>query len=83
METVVGAIAIAFVIWWLAEEFQQFARRNRALEFVQWRRRRGANLLSLRELIGGGLLCYRAASRIALTCWADWLRGSPRYWRTA
>jgi hypothetical protein len=36
METVVGAIAIAFVLWWLAEEFQQFARRNRALEFVQW-----------------------------------------------
>jgi hypothetical protein len=52
METVVGAIAIAFVLWWLAEEFQQFARRNRALEFVQWWRRRGANLLSLRELIG-------------------------------
>ena len=52
METVVGAIAIAFVLWWLAEEFQQIARRNRALEFVQWWRRRGANLLSLRELIG-------------------------------
>jgi cell division topological specificity factor len=52
METVVGAIAIAFVLWWLAEEFQQIARRNRALEFVHWWRRRGANLLSLRELIG-------------------------------
>jgi hypothetical protein len=52
METVVGAIAIAFVLWWLAEEFQQIGRRNRALEFVQWWRRRGANLLSLQELIG-------------------------------
>ena len=52
METVVSAITIAFVLWWLAEEFQQFARRNRALEFAQWCRRRGANLLSLRELIG-------------------------------
>ena len=50
METVVGAIAIAFVLWWLAEEFQQIARRNRALEFVQWWRRRGANLLSLLSL---------------------------------
>src|SRR6516162_8235207 len=28
------------------------ARRNQALEFIQWWRRRGANLLSLRELIG-------------------------------
>ena len=52
MEIVVGVIAIAFVLWWLAEEFQQIARRNRALEFVQWWRRRGANLLSLQELIG-------------------------------
>jgi hypothetical protein len=52
METVVGAIAIAFVLWWLAEEFQQIARRNRAMEFVQWWRRRSTNLLSLRELIG-------------------------------
>ena len=52
METVVGAIAIAFMLWWLAEEFQQNARRNRALEFARWCRRRGANLLSLRELIG-------------------------------
>jgi hypothetical protein len=52
METVVGAITIAFVLWWLAEEFQQIARRNRALEFVQWWRRRSANSLSLRELIG-------------------------------
>jgi hypothetical protein len=52
METVVGAIAIAFVLWWLAEEFQQIACRNRALEFGQWWRRRSANLLSLRELIG-------------------------------
>ena len=34
MEIVVGAIAIAFVLWWLAEEFQQIARRNQALEFV-------------------------------------------------
>jgi hypothetical protein len=52
METVVGAIAIAFVLWWLADEFQQFARRNRALELVHWWRRRGASMLSLRELIG-------------------------------
>jgi hypothetical protein len=52
METVVGAIAVGFVLWWLAEEFQQIARRNRALEFGQWWRRRSANLLSLRELIG-------------------------------
>jgi len=52
METFVGAIAIAFVPWWLTEEFQQTARRNRALEFGQWWRRRSANLLSLRELIG-------------------------------
>jgi hypothetical protein len=51
METVVGAIAIAFLLWWLAEEFQQIARRNQALEFVQWWRRRNANSLSLRELI--------------------------------
>jgi hypothetical protein len=48
MEIVVGA---AFVLWWLAEEFQQIARRNQALEFVQWWRRRSANSLSLRELI--------------------------------
>jgi formiminotetrahydrofolate cyclodeaminase len=52
METFVGAIAIAFVLWWLTEEFQQTARRNRALEFGQWWRRRSANLLSLRKLIG-------------------------------
>ena len=52
METVVGAIAIAFVLWWLAEEFQQIARRNRATEFIHWWRRRSTNLLSLRELIG-------------------------------
>jgi hypothetical protein len=52
MEIVVGAIAIVFVLWWLAEEFQQFARRTRALEFSRWWRRRTANLLSLRELIG-------------------------------
>jgi hypothetical protein len=52
METVVGAITIPFVLWWLAEEFQQIAGRNRALEFVQWWRRRSANSLSLRELIG-------------------------------
>jgi hypothetical protein len=50
METVVGAITIPFVR--LAEEFQQIAGRNRALEFVQWWRRRSANSLSLRELIG-------------------------------
>jgi hypothetical protein len=76
METVVGAIAIAFVFWWLAEEFQQFARRNRGLEFVQWWRRRGANLLSLRELIGEDRRCYRAASRNALTCWTDGFAGA-------
>jgi hypothetical protein len=29
METVVGAITIAFVLWWLAEEFEQIARRNK------------------------------------------------------
>jgi len=52
METFFGAIAIVFVLWWLTEEFQQTARRNRALEFGQWWRRRSANLLSLRELIG-------------------------------
>jgi hypothetical protein len=49
MEIVVGAIAI---VWWLAEEFQQFFRRTRALEFGRWWRRRTANLLSLREVIG-------------------------------
>ena len=52
MGTIVGAIAIVFVLWWLAEEFQQFASRTRALEFGQWWRRRSANSLSLRELIG-------------------------------
>jgi hypothetical protein len=52
MEIVVDAIAMVFVLWWLAEEFQQFACRTQALEFGRWWRRRSANLLSLRELIG-------------------------------
>jgi len=52
METIVGAIAIVFVLWWLAEEFQQFARRTRALEFGRWWYRRRETLLSLREIVG-------------------------------
>jgi hypothetical protein len=37
---------IVFVLWWLAEEVQQFARRTRALGFGRWWRGRRANLLS-------------------------------------
>jgi hypothetical protein len=52
MEIVAGAITIPFMLWWLTEEFQQTARRNQTLQFVQWWRRRSANSFSLRELIG-------------------------------
>jgi hypothetical protein len=68
MESVVGSIAIAFVLWWLAEEFQQIARRNRTLEFARWCRRRGANLLSLRELIGEDRRIIAQHRELQLTC---------------
>jgi hypothetical protein len=39
MEIVVGAIALVFVLWWLAEEFQ-LARKTRELEAFNEARQR-------------------------------------------